>query len=482
MGRSEVSLARRVRLAVPLTVAALVAPLAGAGAGTGGVAPDRGFGNGGKVVIPPPPGANEYANAAAVLPDGSVIVAGTAVPDPDALPRTPSAPPVPLPPEAPVLPSVPSLGGSLGSVFLLYRVRADGTLDPAFGNQGRVWSDLYKVENAPVGDQVPEQYPVGSSGGYAMAVQPDGRIIVAGTTASATSFAFALVRYLPDGTVDRSFGQKGLVVTEVDPLEPDAVAALALGSDGAILAGGISGDRAALVRYRADGTLDESFGEGDGIALTEQGLLGIGALALDRQGRILAAGQGGVIDGPYDFGLARYRPDGTLDGSFGDGGVTVTDLGGTGEAASGVALGPGGTVVTAGYSSSSYALARHHADGTLDRSFGRDGLVTASGTGSIDSGGGRAFLSAPDGRILMAGGRWGGNSRDVSVVRYLSGGTRDATFGAGGVVTTDVVADGDDEATAVRLGAGAGNLVVAGTSYRNGGETARVFVVRYALG
>jgi uncharacterized delta-60 repeat protein len=164
---------------------------------------------------------------------------------------------------------------------------------------------------------------------------------------------------------------------------------------------------------------------------------------------------------------------------MGKGGVALTDLGGTGEGASGVAAGPGGTIVTAGYSSSSFALARQHADGSLDPSFGQDGLVTASGTGSIDSGSGRAFLATGGGPMLMAGGRWGGTSRDVALVRYRADGTRDTTFGTNGVVTTDVVAGRDDEAYAVAAGR-TGDLFVAGTSYKNAGERAQVFVVRYA--
>ncbi len=462
---------RRVRLSVPLALAALVASGMSLRSGA--------FGDGGKVVIRPPMGANEYGNAAAVLPDGSLIVAGTAVPDPDALPAVPGPPAVPLPPEAPVLPSFPSPSRSLGSVFLVYKVLPDGTLDPDFGDEGRVWTDLFKAENQPVGDHVPEEYPIGSSGGYAMALQPDGRIIVAGTTASTTSFAFAMVRYRPDGSIDRSFGQNGLVITELDPLQPDAIATLAVAPDGTILAGGSSGSRAALVRFRPDGEIDASFGGGDGIVLTEQDFLGIAALALEPDGRVVAAGQGGSPDGPYDFALARYQADGTPDASMGKGGVALTDLGGTGEGASGVAAGPGGTIVTAGYSSSSFALARQHADGSLDPSFGQDGLVTASGTGSIDSGSGRAFLATGGGPMLMAGGRWGGTSRDVALVRYRADGTRDTTFGTNGVVTTDVVADRDDEAYAVAAGR-TGDLFVAGTSYKNAGERAQVFVVRYA--
>jgi hypothetical protein len=82
--------------------------------------------------------------------------------------------------------------------------------------------------------------------------------------------------------------------------------------------------------------------------------------------------------------------------------------------------------------------------------------------------------------MLMAGGRWGGTSRDVALVRYRTDGTRDTTFGANGVVTTDVVADRDDEAYAVAAGPTDNDLFVAGTSYQNADERAQVFVVRYA--
>ncbi|MGH9034891.1 MAG: hypothetical protein ACRD0O_03940, partial [Acidimicrobiia bacterium] len=244
-------------------IAALALATATAPAGAGGGELDTGFGDAGRVVVTPPPDAGEWAAAHAVQPDGSVVVAGTAAP------------------------------ARSGYAFLVLRVLPDGRLDPGFGSGGRVWTDLVTVgwpvlDGAVAGGVV----SLGSSAAYAVAVQPDGSIVVAGTTSSGASTAWALIRYLPDGRLDDGFGSGGLVVTDFEATTDDVASTLVLLPDGRIVAAGRSGDRFALARYLPDGQLDPSFGTA-GLVTTGQGLVAGLAARLDPAGRIVLAGQGG---------------------------------------------------------------------------------------------------------------------------------------------------------------------------------------------
>ncbi|MGH8973075.1 MAG: hypothetical protein ACRD0C_07700 [Acidimicrobiia bacterium] len=429
-------------LALAVGAAALVPAPAGAGGGD----LDAGFGEAGKAVVTPPPEAGEIAAAHAVLPDGSVLVAGTAAP------------------------------ARSGYAFLVLRVRPDGHLDPGFGTGGRVWTDLVTV-GWPVldGEVAGGVVSLGTSAAYAVAVQPDGRIILAGTTASGTSTAFALVRYLPDGHLDDSFGAGGLVVTDFDSTTDDVASALVLLPGGRIVAAGRAGDRFALARYLPDGQLDPSFGT-SGLAVTGQGLVAGLAAALDAAGRVVVAGQGGEPGGPYDLAVARYLPDGNLDRAFGQRGTIRTDLGPSGEWLSSLALQPDGGIVVAGTSGSSFALLRYLADGRPDPGFGAAGVVTAGPA----IGSARAVVLDPAGRLMVAGERLVVDSqRQVAVARYSPAGTLDAAFAPGGMIGTDVLPDRHDGSWAATA-LPAGGLVVTGTSLDQNNSFPLVFLLRYA--
>src|SRR5581483_7860800 len=140
------------------------------------------------------------------------------------------------------------------------RDRRPGGLDPTFGTGGRVWTDLATLAT-PLRGAVAGDVALGSSSASAVVVQPDGRIVVGGSTQSGGSTAFAILRYLPDGRPDPSFGSDGLTVTDFDPATNDAIRSLALLPDGRIVAAGVAGDAAALARYRPDGQLDTTFGD-----------------------------------------------------------------------------------------------------------------------------------------------------------------------------------------------------------------------------
>jgi uncharacterized delta-60 repeat protein len=308
---------------------------------------------------------------------------------------------------------------ALVTVFTGVARAGDGSLDPSFGGDGKVVTAI-------------------TSGAYAneVAIQPDGRIVAVGAAAGRSSTGvFAVARYLPDGTLDAGFGGGGTVTTAVTE-GGDEATAVAIQPDGKIVVGGSNRDRFELVRYEADGTLDPTFGTG-GLVTTDVTPAWDVAwdMALLANGKIVLAGYG-TPGGPWRpaFALVRYTSEGTLDAGFGDGGILVSRRG----TARAIAVQPDGRLVAAGYSASGVALARYLRDGSLDATFGGDGTVDAlPGDGAL------AIALQPDGRIVVGG------SHDVftfEVARFTAAGRLDRTFGGDGAVTTDV--GGSEQAVA----------------------------------
>jgi uncharacterized delta-60 repeat protein len=160
------------------------------------------------------------------------------------------------------------------------------------------------------------------------------------------------------------------------------------------------------------------------------------AVAVQPNGKIVAAG---VSD--EDFALVRYEGDGSLDAGFGSGGKVVTDFGsGSVDAANAVAVQANGKIVAAGYREAGgtrdFALVRFEGDGSLDAGFGSGGkVVTDFSSGSIDTANAVAVL--PNGKIVAAGVSVSGGGSDFALVRYNADGSLDSGFGSGGKVLTD---------------------------------------------
>lgn len=459
---------------------------------------DLAFGVGGTVTTDFLTPAADTAHVVAVQADGKIIEAG----------RT--------------------FGFATGSQWALARYNPDGSLDASFGTAGRVVTDF------------------GHSGAGAsvssLAIQNDGKIIVAGTdessyalarfnadgsldtsfdgdgivstssltnslviqsdgkilTAGADYASFVLTRYNPDGSLDASFDGDGVVRLGA---EFNQVNGVSLQSDGKIVAVGRAGELFALVRYDSEGSLDTSFG-GDGEVTTNFGISysHASAVAIQADGNIVAAGMGWdyYVPGTYNFAVARYTPDGTLDSSFDVDGKALIDFGVDHyETVRGIAIQADGKIVVTGLSDPAwaFAVARLNPDGSLDATFDGDGKVTTefgtpygnraesialqadgqiliAGTtgefdfalvklnasdGSLDNSFGvggkvtttfftlsneqehRAVIQ-PDGKIVTAG--WGvgiSNGTTVTLARYNPDGSLDATFGLGGKVSTDAV-------------------------------------------
>ncbi len=311
-------------------------------------------------------------------------------------------------------------------------------LDRSFGDQGLVATAL-----GHVGDQA-----------HAVVVQPDGKIVVAGSSSNSADLDFAVIRYNPDGTLDPSFNSDGMVTTAVGRGD-DEIAALALQDDGRILAAGYSVNGTArdfaLVRYNVDGSLDRDFGQ-DGMVVTPVGNGDdeITAMAVDRQGRILVAGYtSGTLGRAVAVG--RYLADGSPDLSFGDQGITLTGIGKDALARS-MVLDPEGRIIVVGsYTSDSgqagVVLLRYLSSGVLDTTFGQAGVAVSADARPSEGFGVRL---QDDGAILVAGSVGDKGSRDTALFRFTAAGRPDLSFAENGVLVSSV-SPGDDMALAVAV-------------------------------
>ncbi|WP_328874619.1 calcium-binding protein [Streptomyces sp. NBC_00287] len=326
--------------------------------------------------------------------------------------------------------------GWLTTDFSLMRHHTDGSIDTSFGNGGEVLTD----------------FDGGEDYAHAVTLQSDGKIVVAGRSElPGEGWHFTVARYAADGSLDTGFGDGGRLRTEFG--SASEAHAVAVQSDGRIVAAGEAGGRFALVRYLADGTPDPAFGDAGRVTTPFEagGAYGYD-LALQSDGRVVVAGSAG--SGGADFALARYNTDGSLDGGFGNGGRVTTAFAGE-DLARGVQVQPDGRIVAAGRSGFDIALARYNTDGSLDAGFGTGGRVTTDFGGTLEAA--HDLVLQPDGKIVTGGVR----STDFTAVRYRTDGTLDSGFGTGGRASADFTYY--DEAHAIALQPD-GNLVTFGSS------------------
>ena len=272
--------------------------------------------------------------------------------------------------------------------------------------------------------------PKGGSGELKeILIQPDGMIIAAGITVNGgwTAPDFVVVRYKADGSLDNSFGSKGKVTTGFGVGSEDRVRDAVLQPDGKIVVVGWTSNGStqviAAARYNPNGTLDTTF-SGDGKMTTALARAATG-VALQADGKIILAGTG--------FTLVRLNVNGSVDTSFGAGGAATAPLNGNALA---VAIQQDGKFVAAGFSYDAngvedHALARYNTDGSLDTTFDGDGLQVVSVI-SNDHDSAQDLAIQSDGKIVTAGRASG----STAILRFNSDGSLDSGFGTGGVVTT----------------------------------------------
>ena len=355
--------------------------------------------------------------------------------------------------------------------FALARFNADGTLDNSFGMAGKVATTFS-----------PSQ-PNDFSFAAAIAIQSDLKIVAAGQALNGGDGKLALVRYLPDGSIDPSFGSLGKVATSVTGSE-DRARAVAIQSDGKIVAVGSGSQTWALARFNPDGTFDNSFGSAGKVTTIFFGADdAANAVVIQGDGKILVAGRITTLTSRQRFALVRYNADGSVDTSFGSGGkivTAVTDNEFLDAQAFALALQLDGKIIAAGWCTgpqggTDYALARFNTDGSFDSSFGTSGRVTTDflnrGNDTINS-----LVVQPNGKIIAAGSSDLRLSSDLfALARYNSDGSLDNSFGTGGKVTTAFPPLSSDSSISTVLLQPDGKIVGVGTA----GFTLTVALARY---
>jgi uncharacterized delta-60 repeat protein len=283
------------------------------------------------------------------------------------------------------------------------------------------------------------------------------KILVAGSTfdPSTGTAGIVLVRYNTDGSLDASFATgQGFVSAPIGPGTSTDNASLVLQGNGSIVvAGATSTGNFVLRRYDSTGALDPNFGTAGtgGTTTTHVGTSAMSpAIALQSDGKIVAAGaSGSFASPPIKAVLVRYNTNGTLDlnfGSAGTGMVFTDTVPSSNNLANAVAVQtPGDKIVVAGHAFVDFAadtsdimLLRYNADGTLDSapgSFGTNGVVVIN-LGGFDNAFSVALYPDPDNRIVVSGNTGSGIAIKAAVLRFMPDGTPDATFGTNGIVTT----------------------------------------------
>ena len=359
-----------------------------------------------------------------------------------------------------------------GGDFRVTRFNADGSPDAGFGSGGQVTTSF------------PGTIGTNDDNAHAVAIQPDGKIVVVGEAVSGRTGSglfnrdFALVRYNANGSLDTGFGTGGFVTTDFGG-STDRAFAVVVQPDGKIV---VSGDAAnpgsdfGMARYNPDGSLDISF-DGDGKVLTD---IAGGAdlareMALQTDGKIIVVGpvtMGGSVV-LENTGLARYNTNGSLDTGFGSSGkVTITKE----TVNNGVVIQPDGKIVLVGSRAGStsgeqnFLIRRHNTDGSLDTGFGSGGTVVTDFGAVVDTDTANAVSVQPDGKLVAVGFVSSATppGNNFAIARYTTGGSLDTGFDGDGLLTVDFFG-GADAATGVVIQPD-GKIVVGG-SVRNGAST-----------
>jgi len=356
-------------------------------------------------------------------------------------------------------------GTNLDLAILRYNI--NGTPDNTFGEGGAFSVNLG-------GDEY----------GVSVVVLSDGKILTAGTQGESPFSDFLILKFNSDGTIDQTFGTNGIVTTDFG-ITHDIANNIMINSDGKIIVTGEvkNGDDRdfAIAQYNTDGTPDPFF-SGDGKAtfdIVEFDRCYSSALQPDD--KIILFGHISLA-GDQDFATLRCKPDGSLDNSFGSQGIVVTDFNSTIEFGYSVALQQDGKIITSGITNYSVdpmlGVVRYNTDGSLDNTFGTGGKESHSVGPDYEFYNFLAIQS--DGKILIAGASTDSlGSDDINLVRLNKNGSLDNTFGINGIVTTGN-AGRSDWSESIALQADSKILVGA---YANPSDEKGVFAIyRYLSG
>jgi uncharacterized delta-60 repeat protein len=322
-------------------------------------------------------GGDDYGTSVAIQGDGKIVVTGYG-----------------------------SSGGN--DDFAIARYNTDGSLDTSFDTDGKLLIDFGRYEN-----------------GKALAIQTDGKIVLAGTSVASGGLAanMHLLRLNTNGSLDTTFDSDGKVTTDIGP--NDDALSIALQNDGKIIIGGVSDASGSLettlIRYNSNGSLDTTFNS-DGIATIDFAMGNDAAysVAIQSDGKIIAAGYAD-LGGQVVFAIIRLNSNGSLDTTFDSDGKVSTSFGSFYDAATSVVIQNDGKIITAGISLNggmyNFAIARYNTNGSLDTTFDTDGKITTA-FGSSDDGA-NAIAIQNDGKIVAAGYSDSGSGYVFALARYI---------------------------------------------------------------
>ncbi len=323
-------------------------------------------------------GHGDFLSSAAIQIDGKIIVGGSSA----------------------INPTV--------SRWTLARYNTDGSLDPAFGDNGVV---VTSIKSGAVIEYV-----------NSLLIQSDNKIVAVGVS-HVSDTDVALARYNPNGSPDTNFGTSGIVTTPIGSNNDRGKAAAIQPNDGKIVVAGDfdagGHDEIFLARFNTDGLLDSSFSGGKVITQIG-GYDGLSSVDIQADGKIVVAGS--TLNASRDTFVARYNSDGTLDTSFGGTGKVVHSFSSGADGATSLILQSDGKIILGGYentgvsSGNDFMLSRFNSDGTLDTTFGANGsFVTPIGSGDDII---YSFAQQTDGKIIGAGSVSNGSYNDWGLARY----------------------------------------------------------------
>ncbi|MBA4015842.1 MAG: hypothetical protein C0483_01505 [Pirellula sp.] len=348
-----------------------------------------------------------------------------------------------------------SADGTNSGDILVARWDATGLLDKTFNDKG--WNAY--------------NFGIGHSRATATLALSDGRILLAGIlveSGTSTSSGRAVVWMLrPDGSLDTSFGVGGYYRS---PSGVSSITAVTVQSDGKILFTDSSQNR--VTRLTASGTLDTTFGVSGSLFFSQLLAASTGIAVLPDDSLLISGQRFNSTTSQYEFAIYRFTASGAVDTTFGGGGLAAIDVGSGDDFTAAIALQSDGKIIIAGYSTQTtddFSVVRLNADGSLDTSFAGTGKLIIPVSTSTDRV--RSILVQNDGKIVLAG----QTSGDIALVRLLTDGTLDPTFGSGGIVVS-AWSTSTDDVTSIRQSAD-GKLL--GVGWGLIGTSTKVIVARY---
>lgn len=329
-----------------------------------------------------------------------------------------------------------------------------GSLDATFNGNGKILTSI----------------STGTDEAQDVAIQADGKIVVAGYSSNGTNFDYVVVRYNTDGTLDNTFGASGKLVLNISNY--DMAYAVAINTDGKIYVAGITGATSfygggnfGVVRLNPNGTTDTTFGTNGVATVTFPGTDYFTNMKLQSDGKILLCGYNVVdVTGNYsDFSIARLNADGTIDFDFSNDGKNTVNFN-SDDRARVMQVDAMGNIYLGGTGSSNICIVKLFSDGSIDTSYGTNGKVnTRYNTQSSNL---NDMILLDNGSIVFTGYLYS-TEYEMLVGKLDSTGAFDTSFGTNGATVTDV--DNNSEDTAYSLVIQPDDkIIISGRSYTSG--------------